>query len=298
MGSGSTITDPLTDQILVVKGENNGRFPYSNSILVLDNDVIIIDTGCGIHILKRLREQYDIDCVINSHTHPDHSAGNWVFEDKPIHVPEQGFDTSGNAVSLSERFVSSRLAPLWRDMVKGSMGFRDCKPTDAYNEKMTFDFGKTIFRPIHTPGHTKDHYCLYEERKKILISFDYDLTGFPWYGHRESSLQDFKESIMKIKALSPRVVISSHRGVISQDIDYEFEQFYRVLDERDERIISLLAKKKSINQLVDSAPIYGKFPYVEPLLRYWEEEMIMKHLKQLAIRGKIKRDGDFYVRTI
>ncbi|MFX1487188.1 MAG: MBL fold metallo-hydrolase [Promethearchaeota archaeon] len=297
MVSGAVITEPITDQILLIKGENNGKFPYSNSILILDNEIVIIDTGCGIKILRQLREEYDIGYIINSHTHPDHSAGNWVFEDKPIRVPEQGFDTSGNSVSLSERFVSNELAPLWRKMVKDLMGFRDCKPTSTYNERTIFDFGKTIFKPIHTPGHTKDHYCFYEERRRILISFDYDLTGFPWYGHRESNLQEFKESIVKIKALSPEVVISSHRGAISQNIDYEFDQFYGKIDERDERILSLLTEKKNIDQLVESAPIYGRFPYVEPLLRYWEEQMIMKHLRQLAIRGEIERDGDLYGRT-
>jgi len=284
----------VTDQILIVKGGNNGKFPYSNSILILDEETVLIDTGCGAKILKRLRKEYDISYVLNSHTHPDHSAANWVFKDKSIHVPDQGFDTSGNIVSLSERFVSKELAPLWRKMVTGLMGFKDCKPTDKFNEKTIFNFGRIIFKPIHTPGHTKDHYCFYEEREKILLSFDYDLTRFPWYGHRESSLPEFKESIMRIKALSPRVVVSSHREVINQDIDFEFDQFCRLIDERDEKILSLLSSKKEINQLVESAPIYGKFPYFEPLLRYFEKQMIVKHLEQLEIGGRIKRSGDSY----
>ncbi|MFX0096938.1 MAG: MBL fold metallo-hydrolase [Candidatus Hodarchaeota archaeon] len=263
-------------------------------MLILDEQTVLIDTGCGAETLKKMRKEYDISYVINSHTHPDHSAGNWMFKDKSIHVPQQGFDTSGNMILLSERFVSQELAPLWRETIKRFTGFRDCMPTDKFDEKMVYNFGRTTLKPIYTPGHTKDHYCFYEERERILLSFDYDLTRFPWYGHRESSLPEFKESIKKIKALSPKVVVSSHRDVVNQDIDFEFDQFYRRIEERDEKILSLLNSKKDINQLVESAPIYGKFPYAEPLLRYWERQMIMKHLEQLKIEGRIKIDGDHY----
>ena len=288
----------VTDQILVVRGENDGKFPHSNSILILDEKTVLIDTGCGAKILKQLRKKYDIGYVINSHTHPDHSAGNWMFNGGPIHVPKQGFNTSGNKILLSERFVGKELAPLWRKMVTVLMEFRDCKPTDKFDEKMIFDFGRTTFKPIYTPGHTKDHYCFYEERERVLLSFDYDLTRFPWYGHIESNLQEFRESIMKIRGLSPRVVVTSHREIISQDIDYEFDQFHKRIDERDEKILSLLNSRKKIDQLVESAPIYGKFPYFEPLLRYFEKQMIMKHLELLEIAGRIKRRGNHYEQVL
>jgi glyoxylase-like metal-dependent hydrolase (beta-lactamase superfamily II) len=85
--------EAITDHIFLVQGKNKGRFPYSHSILLLDEDIVLVDTGCGIEPLKKLRKEYDVSYVINSHTHPDHSAGNWMFEDTPIYVPEEGFET-------------------------------------------------------------------------------------------------------------------------------------------------------------------------------------------------------------
>ncbi len=225
----------VTDHIFLVQGENRGRFPYSHSILIVDEDVVLVDTGCGIETLKKLREEYDIEYVINSHTHPDHSAGNWVFKDKHIYVPEEGFGTSGDIVALSKRFVNDELSQKWQKFIKETLNFKDCRPTDSYNSKTTFKFGKTTFKPIYTPGHTKDHYCFYEPRERILFSFDYDLTSFPWYGHRESSIPEFKESAKKLKLLSPKIVVSSHRGVIAENIDAEFDSFYKILNERDEK---------------------------------------------------------------
>ena len=90
---------------------------------------------------------------------------------------------------------------------------------------------------------------------------------------------------------------SSHRGIITENIDSEFEKFCKILDERDEKILFLLQNEKSINQLVECAPIYGRFSYAEPILRYWESEMIKKHLKELERAGKIERNGNAYVTT-
>ena len=280
--------EAITDHISLIRGKNEGRFPYSHSILILDKEIVLIDTGCGIETLKQLKKEYDVSYIVNSHTHPDHSAGNWVFDDRPIYVPEEGFDTSGDVVALSQRFVSKDIAEIWQKFAKELMGFKDCSPTNSYNRRTIFNFGKLTFDPIYTPGHTKDHYCFYEKTEGILFSFDYDLTIFPWYGHRESSITEFKESVKKLKALSPKVVVSSHSGIITENIDDEFDKFRRRIDERDEKILSLLENKKKVDHLVESAPIYGRFPYAESLLRYWERQMIKKHLEQLEIDGKVK----------
>jgi glyoxylase-like metal-dependent hydrolase (beta-lactamase superfamily II) len=286
--------EEVSDNILLVLGEKEGKFPYSHSILILDEEKVLIDTGCGIETLKRIRVEYDVKYIINSHTHPDHSAGNWVFERQLIYVPVQGFESSGDINILSERFAGKSLAQVWQVFVRDKMEFKNCRPTHQYHEQTVFNFGKTTLKPLYTPGHTKDHYCLYEEKERILFSFDYDLTAFPWYGHKESDLSKFIESVKKLKTLNPKIVVSSHRGIITKKINVEFDKFLRRIEERDERILSLLENRKTVNELLKYSPIYGKFPYAQPLLRYWESQMIEKHLERLQREGKVKRKGCFY----
>lgn len=288
--------EPLTDRISLIHGRNEGVFPYSHSILIQDEEVVLIDTGCGIDNLSKLREEYRIDYVINSHTHPDHSAGNWVLEGRPIHVPEEGFATGGDVTALAERFVGRENAIVFQEFVKEAMGFRNCRPTHTYDRQTVFDFGKTRLLPIHTPGHTVDHYCFFEPGERMLFSFDYDLTPFPWYGHMESSLVEFRESVEKLKALSPDVIVSAHRGIIIEDIDIEFDRYCERIDRRDDKLLSLLADEKTVAQLVECAPIYGSYPYAEPLLRYWEGQMIEKHLEKLEAEGRLEMRGEYYIR--
>jgi glyoxylase-like metal-dependent hydrolase (beta-lactamase superfamily II) len=255
--------EPVTGHISLVHGEKDGVFPSSHSILILGEETVLVDTGCGIKDLKQLRDEYDVSYVIN----------------------------------FAGRFVGREVSAVFRDFIKKAMGFRNCRPTNSYNGRTVFDFGGTTLEPIYTPGHTKDHYCFFEPVEGILFSFDYDLTSFPWYGHRESSIPQFRESVEQLKALCPKVVVPSHRKIVTEDIDAEFDNFCQILDKRAERILSLLGGGKNLAQLVECAPIYGSFPYAEPLLRYWEGQMIAKHLEQLELDGMVKRHGDLYFKN-
>ncbi|MFX1535807.1 MAG: MBL fold metallo-hydrolase, partial [Promethearchaeota archaeon] len=236
--------EPISEDIFLVVGKNKGRFPFSHSILIFENKnkTVLIDTGCGLEILKELKKKYNISYIINSHTHPDHSAGNWLFKDRPIYVPEEGFNTSGNLVALSERLAEpGELAKYWRGYVTTGLGIRDCRPTHKFNANSVFEFGKVVLQPIHSPGHTNDHYCFYEPNEKLLFAFDYDLTSFgPWYGHRESNIPDFKRSIKKLKALDVKILISGHKGIVTKNIQEQLDQFQAKFDERDNSILELL----------------------------------------------------------
>lgn len=278
----------ITEDIHLVEGENNGKFPFSHSLLIFSKpkETVLIDTGCGIEILQSLKEKYQINRIINSHTHPDHSAGNWMFKNyvESIEVPLQGFDTSGNIIALSNRFTEpGEIAKYWRNHIPKIMGMKNCKPTHSFDHKTEFDFGDVKLLPIYTPGHTIDHYCFFELNDKILFSCDIDLTSFgPWYGHRESSIPQFKDSIIKLKELDTKILVSSHKGIITKNIYKQLNQFYQKFEERTNRIRALYqAGKQALNQLVEEKPIYGEFLYAEPLLRYWEEQMIKKHLTEI-----------------
>ncbi|MBN1571890.1 MAG: MBL fold metallo-hydrolase [Deltaproteobacteria bacterium] len=291
--------EKITENIHLVKGKNKGFFPFSNSILITPGvgDATLIDTGSGIEILRELKKKFKIVGVINSHTHPDHSAGNWLFDGDgvSITVPKEGFETAGNIVKLSERLAEpGELAKYWREWVSAAMNFKDRRPDGWFNAESTIEIGNIVLKPIYTPGHTIDHYCLYEPKNKILFAFDYDLTRFgPWYGHRESDIVEFKDSIKRIMELDIEVFVSGHKGIIRDNIKGRLEEFLKKFDLNEKNILALLAEgPKTVEELVELAPIYGSFPYAEPLLRYWEGNMIGMHLDQLIEGGRVTKRND------
>ena len=289
----------ITEDIIHVTGKNKGYFPFSNSVIILtpNGDAALIDTGCGIETLKDLKNKFKISRVINSHTHPDHSAGNWVFDDDDvsISVPREGFETAGNLQRLSERLAEpGPLSAFWREWVSETMDFRNMKADNWFDADSTIEIGNITLNPIHTPGHTADHYCFYESKKKILFAFDYDLTSFgPWYGHRESDIGQFKDSIKRIMKLDIDIFVSGHKGIITDDIKARLNKYLSKFDDNEKKVLNLLSEgDKTIDEMTKLAPIYGAFPYAQPLLMYWEGNMIKKHLDELEKRGQVIKSDD------
>ena len=172
------------------------------------------------------------------------------------------------------------------------MGFEDAAYTHTYGDGHVFDLGKTNFAAIHTPGHTKDHMCLFDAAQGVLLSFDIDLTWFgPWYGHRESDITEFKESIVKIMDLEPRVIVSSHLGIIRDNIQERLQRYLDVFDARHGTIFEMVrSRPRTLEELSVFSPIYNGRPYAPELLSYWESQMIQKHLDLLVAEGRVNRD--------
>jgi hypothetical protein len=54
-------------------------------------------------------------------------------------------------------------------------------------------------------------------------------------------------------------------------------------------------KVRRLEEIVDQALIYSSFPYVPALLRYWERQMIQKHLNRLIRKGLVRERDGVYV---
>jgi len=290
--------EPITDTISLVHGKDGGRFPSSHSILVRGKETVLIDTGCGIATLQKLNDEFDIDYVINSHCHPDHSAGNWVFADRPLYAPIESAESHGRLEALSVRLAEpGELAEQWKRFVRDALGFNEMAPTHFYRDGDRFDFGPCGLLAVHTPGHTADHYCLFEPDQQILFSFDLDMTPFgPWYGHRESDLNQIRESLNRIRSLNPKMIVSSHRDVLTSDIAETIDRFEGVLDRREKRLLSMLTRPYTLPELVAQAPFYGKHPYLPDLLKYWEGQMVQKHLDEMVDKRLITSEDGRYCR--
>ena len=151
---------------------------------------------------------------------------------------------------------------------------------------------------MHAPGHTDDHYCFYLPNEKIMLTTDIDFTSFgPWYGNPESDIDIFIDSIERLRGYDIETVLSSHLGVIKNNIEEKFDQFLAVFEERDAKTLAFLSSPRSIEDFVEKALIYHSYPYGESILRFFEAQMDEKHVKRLIKRGLVKEVDGKYVRA-
>jgi len=286
---------PIVPGFDLLAAPHDGRFPHSHSFTVRGNIDVLIDTGCGVDRLRALRCQWKPDLVVVSHSHPDHCAGLWLFQDCEILSPVEHSEIFWRLGSQSVRLAGPDHAPAWLAYVSDTLGARDARATDHFEDGRVLDLGAVTLQCIHTPGHLDDHYVLFEPNHGIALTFDIDLTSFgPWYGHDESDIDSFLASIDRVIDLAPRVLVSSHKGIVTDDIPGRLRRYADIVRRRDERILALLDRPATIEELVDSSPIYGGHPFAPDLLRYWERNMITKHLVRLAARGRAVDEGSVW----
>lgn len=278
----------------LIPGENNGRFPLSHAFMVRGEVDALIDAGCGRAVLRQLRRGWLPQVVVASHAHPDHCSGLWLFPDAAIISPVQYADIFWRYEPLSRRLVEpGELARLWCDYVREAMGIREVSADDHFDDGHVFDFGKIKLHALHAPGHLDDHYVFWEPQHGVALTFDIDLTSFgPWYGHRESDIDLFLDSIQKVIDLKPKILVSSHKGIITEDIAGRLRAYAAVFDRRDELLLELLHAPKSLAGLVDASPFYRGHPYAPEIMRYWEGNMIEKHLQRMEKKGRVEQSGD------
>ncbi|RLJ02606.1 MAG: hypothetical protein DRP08_04455 [Candidatus Aenigmatarchaeota archaeon] len=288
----------VTENIYLVEGKNNGRFPFCHSVLITDRITALIETGCGREVLKEIDEEFSPDVVIYSHAHPDHCAGSSFFPAERLWGPEEHKETTGNMRRMAGRLVKPDLKEDWLSLMTGVPQLRDFKVGNYFENGHVFEFGNTKMKAVHAPGHTDDHYCFYLPHEKIMLTTDIDFTSFgPWYANPESDIDTFIDSIERVRGYDMETVLSSHLGVIRNGIDKKFDRFLAVFKERDEKILEFLNSPRSIDDFVEKALIYQGYPYAPSILRFFEAQMVEKHLNRL-IKSGLAREAGGYVKSL
>lgn len=271
--------------VWIVYGENRGRFPFAHSLYLEGERRALIDTGAG----KSLRQLVGkVDLVYLSHYHRDHVTANSLFAgatfsihplDAPGVISADGFYRLTGLERLGETY--------WATLQQE--GFTATYAAEKHQEGDRIDLGGLTLRVVHTPGHTPGHCAFLIEEYGLLFTADIDLSSFgPWYGNDTSDLGQFQDSIQKVRSLNARMLVTSHSRPVNEGIDEKLEQYGAVIEQRHELLYGLLCRKAmTLEQLVDLKLFYGHHPEPVWVYRFFEGNMLQKHLSVLLSRGLV-----------
>ncbi|HEY8875108.1 MAG TPA: MBL fold metallo-hydrolase [Desulfosporosinus sp.] len=274
----------LVPKFFVVTGEKNAQFPFSNGLMLNSGLKVLVDTGFGPSRREAVKASGEVDVIINTHFHIDHAYGNQFFPNAKIWA--HALDAP--ALRSPEQFRAYTGFPGAREFPD----FPGGPPVQVVDRELVdgevLEFGDIVLKVIHTPGHTPGHISLFEPKAGILFSGDIDLSTFgPWYGNKRSDLEDFRSSIKRLIELNPKVIVTGHSGIISDNIQEKLRQYADKLDLRDEQILQHLSVSKTLEELGDMKIIYRRFPEPQKLYRFFEETMLAKHLQHLMRQGRV-----------
>ena len=291
---------PLSEEfkdIYFVRGDRNGGYPYSNSLLIGN---YLIDTGISWKHLKKLKKQFSIDNVILSHWHEDHISGNSLLKGSKFlcHVkdkaPIEDIDKMFPYYNVEGSNAGEEFGALF-----GLIGMENTRITETINDNEILNIDNHMkLKVVHTPGHTAGHCAFYELNSKIAFFADMDLTRFPYYATIDSNLMEYEKSIKRLKEIEIEIAILGHRDPVSgkHNIREELDKFRSIIFKRDERILSQLSEQKPLHpsELKGKNLIYKRYTY-EEFEVISELVMIEKHFEKFLMENLVIKKDNGYV---
>jgi len=290
-----------SEKIFFIEGERNGRYPYSNSLLI---DDCMFDTGISSGYLRKLkRMKFPINNVILSHWHEDHISGNRLLEDAKYFCQVKDKLLVENIDKYFKTYYGIIGTPAEKlfDSILEGLRLKDTKIDVPINDNDIIQIGSNYkIRVIHAPGHSAGHCCFLELNSKVAFLADVDFTSFgPWYGGIDSNLIEFEESIAKLKQFDIEIAVTSHKGVFEGNklIREKLDEYQGIIDQRDELILENLSERKptQIEELTNKNIIYKFYSEFGAYETIAEKIMLEKHFEKLIKKKVVKLVKNGYI---
>lgn len=254
----------LTDQVTVLVGAENGTYPSGNSVLVQGSgETVIIDPS--VTVVQRGGVGVAIDAVINSHGHEDHLAGNGFFSHARVHIHDEDLPAAVSLEGLLDVYgLEGEPRTKFGQEILDEFNYAPRPDAQGFRDGHIFDLGGIKVEAVHLPGHTRGHSGFRIDGGVFFLS-DIDLTGFgPYYGDAWSSLDDFDDSLCRIRDEEADWYVTFHqKGIIEgrEEFVARIDAFHAVIPRRHQAMLDFLAEPHTIDEMVVHRFVYR--PHVE-----------------------------------
>jgi len=290
----------LIGDVEFVWAKNAKEFFFSNSIVVHENDVLVVDPSANFSFFEKLAAQNKVRNVLNTHYHIDHRSLNHLFKhaqfmcheaDKPAIL---SFD---NYLQYADQNQDSSYV-MWLKGIFSSLEIQKETIHKTLKDSEYLPTQYTKIKVMHLPGHTPGHIGLLFEDLNTLYISDVDLTPMgPWYANVSSNIDEFLESIERIRNTRVDYYISSHGERVYEPEKFleKLDRFTQAFQKRDEKILEILQSgSKNLDELSTIGIIYKSSHLSDPLKACFERQMIQKHLDRLKNQKKIIEEKENY----
>lgn len=193
-----------------------GHYERAQSCLVVgERRAALIDTGMGIGNIElevqRLTDKPIL--VINTHSHYDHIGDNHRFAEVALFATPLARQRAAEGISHAEIAAMGALVPTafyrpWSvPQVFRPEDYRilPFAITHPLRDGEVIDLGGKTLRVLHTPGHSADSICLYDEADRLLFTGDTFYPGTLYCHFEDSDLDMLARSAARLAALAPRL---------------------------------------------------------------------------------------------
>ena len=262
----------VTPLVRRITAGNSGIFtgPGTNTYLIGNDEVTVIDPGPALpaHIEAITQTSSHIKQILLTHTHPDHSPGTKLLQDK-IGVPVFALITESSK-DQDTTFTPERIL----------------------SDGETLTSKDYTIEVIHTPRHASNHLCYLLKQEKLLFTGDHIMDGSTVViSPPDGNMQEYIDSLLKLKKYDLNKIAPGH-GELMDDPYATVEWIVQHRMERELKVIKTLQLQNSGDLDTLVRDVYSDVDAILHPIAKWSLEA---HLIKLINDGVVKRTNDKFI---
>jgi hydroxyacylglutathione hydrolase len=227
-------------------------------------DSLLIDSGPA-HTAEELTEflrDKGVKTVVNTHHHEDHIAANALLKER------YGVEILAHPLAVNKINQPAKLYPYQEEI----WGYPIPSQVKEIGDSVTTQHFR--FEVVHTPGHDRDHICLFERRHGWLFAGDLFSSTHPNVARPVDDVRQIIADLKKVRDLAPRFLFPAPGKVIDEAIPV-LEQTIHYLEDLGQKIMELHDKGLSPAEIVPH--IFGnESPLAELTQQQWSSLNVVK----------------------
>ena len=250
---------------------------------VLPNQIIFIDSGMHLPIVKEFREKLEKETgkktthLLITHTHGDHIFGNQVFKDCKI------ISSKLTKESMIESEKTNWAPDKIQEMLKNAEdptaleGLEIVLPNETFDDQFEIKDGDVKVIIQRTGGHTEGSSYVYCPNYKALTAGDnLFIDSFPWGGAPTANPLKWIEALEEYLALDVEYFLPGHGPVSKQD---KIKEFLNYLSNIVNLMKEMLSSGKSEDEILQAA---DDVEYHPPRREQWKALTLKKWLEVIS----------------
>lgn len=222
-----------------------GRGRYWTTAYLIDG--LLVDTGCA-HTQRELvtaLDSVELAKIVNTHSHEDHiGANNQILH----HYKKVNLYAHPEAIAVLANPRVAQPLQLYRRLFWGWPKSSHAKPL---SDQELIETERYQFKIIYTPGHSKDHLCLYEVNQGWVFSGDLFVGG------RDRALRagcDVWGVITSLKIINQLPIQTLFPGSarVRQNPQNELGRKIEYLEIKGEQVLNCAREGKSVAEIAQT----------------------------------------------
>jgi len=202
-------------------------------------DGLLIDSGPAYTAqeLTEFLKDKGVKTVVNTHYHEDHIAANALLKER------YGVELLAHHLAVNKINQPATLYPYQEEV----WGYPIPSQVKEIGDSVTTEHFR--FQVIPTPGHDRDHICLFERKNGWLFSGDLFVSTHPNVVRPMDDVWQIIADLKTVKDLKPQIIFPAPGKVVTEPVP-ALEQAIRYLEDLGQKVTELHEKGLSPAEIV------------------------------------------------